>query len=390
MPAGNGTPTTERIFMVDRRTFVGLGLAASVSALARAAGTTATADPVDAPPTLPLATATEESPVIDAGVSPPTYGDSDVQRRHPLEFRIDDSFRPDLSDASARTLVDGVLAFLDDEHPNGLTMTFWDLHPSRMPFLRRHLELTVEAVFEGVTETRLRRPVDPLLVLTVLYNESRFHPKVVSPAGAVGMAQIMPETATELGLAPLAHQDAWERYRAVRSVYRAERAAKIRGYRAAHGVRVFGADPAISRAIETGDLAVLTAYREIADTPDPSKDAMREYVEALEATFAQYEFFWDGREALGAIDARVGYGAVRAAVRYLARTLGTWQGLANTAVAAYNAGPGAVRAAGPNSILHRFGDIPTYGETIRYVQRFAAVYSALKYRLYRVEQEQPT
>ena len=358
--------------MIDRRTFVGLGLAVGAGTLARAAGA-----------------ASADSTAAATAAPAPDYGASGVQRRHPLEFRVDDSFRPDLSDGSARLLVDGVLAFLEDEHPNGLTMTFWDLHPGSMPFLRRHLERIVEAVFAGVAETLDRRPVDPLLVLTVLYNESRFHPKVVSPAGAVGMAQIMPETATELGLAPVAHGDVWERYRTVRSVYRAERAARIRAYRAAHGVRVFGADDAIARALETGDVGVLAAYRSIADSPDPSKDARREYVEALEATFAQYEFFWDGREPLGAIDARVGYDAVRAAVRYLAQSLGSWQGLANTAVAAYNAGPGAVRAAGPNSILHRFGDIPTYGETIRYVQRFAAVYSALKYRLFEVERNGP-
>ena len=367
--------------MVDRRAFVGLGLAAGAGALARAAASEETAahrpDAAHGPPDAVAATMA-------------SYPDSDVQRRHPLEFRIDDSFRPDLSDAAGRVLVRTILAFLVDEHPNGLTLTFWELQPSRMPFLPRHLERVVEAVFAGVSDTLDRRPVDPLMVVAVLYNESRFHPKVVSPAGAAGIAQLMPETALELGLSPVAHTDAWERYRTVRSVHRAEQAAKIRAYRAAHGGIAFDADAAIERALATGDVAVLAAYRALADAPDPSDDARRDYVEALEATFAQYEFFWDGAEPLAAIDARIGYQAVRAACRYLARTLEAWQGLASTAVAAYNAGPGAVRAAGPNSILNRFGELPAYGETVRYVQRFVAVYSALKYRLYRIERGDPS
>ncbi len=351
--------------MIDRREFVRLGLAAGAATLAREAAA------MDGSATLPR--------------TPPGYLDADVQRRHPLEFRIDSGFGPDLSDAEGAKLARATYDFLDAEHPDGLTLSFWDLEPKAMPFLRKHLELVVEAVFRGVRESREVHPVDPAAVLALLYNESRFHPKVVSPAGAVGIAQFMPETALEYGLEPIARQDLWDAYRAAREASRQARDRAVRGFRATFAVRSFDADAAIARALATGRLDVLAAYREIADAPDPADDARRAYVDAVTEAFAKHEFFWDGREPLGKLDGRVSYDAATAAVRYLAFRLDEHHGMASTAVAAYNAGPDAVRVGNRDSILHRFGDIPTYGETVRYVQRFMAVYSALKYRAYLLE-----
>jgi hypothetical protein len=302
-----------------------------------------------------------------------------------MEFRLDSTYAPDLSDRAAHVLVRAVADFLDAEHPDGLTMTFWDLHPRQMPYLTRHLERIVERLFRAVADRRDLRPVDPLLVLALLYNESRFHPKVVSPAGAVGMAQIMPDTAAELGLSPTARPDLWTAFQDARSAHRTARSEAIRRFRQSHGNVRFDAGAAIERAIETGDVEVLRAWKEVRDLEDPSDAARTAYVEALETAFARHEFFWDGMAPLGALDARVGYAAVDGAVLYLARELDAHQGLASTAVAAYNAGPAAVRRAGPQSILHRFGDLPDYEETVRYVQRFLAVYSAMKYRVYRLE-----
>lgn len=368
-----------------RRTFLGLGLAAGVATLARATGTLGPQRPTPRPPT----PRPSGDPTAPSAGTVADYATSAVHRNHPLEFRLDSSFVPDLSDRAAARLVAGVSDFMEAEHPDGLTMTFWDLHPRQMPFLTRHLERIVEHLFRAVGDQRDVRPVDPLAVLALLYNESRFHPKVVSPAGATGMAQLMPETALELGLAPTARPDLWTAFREARAAHRAARALAIREFRDRHGGVRFDADRVVDRALDTGDLGVLREWVDLRDAPDPSEDALRAYVEALESAFAAHEFFWDGLEPLGALDARVGYAAVGATVRYLARELRAHQGLASTAVAAYNAGPSAVRGAGPRSILHRFGELPNYAETVRYVQRFLAVYSAMKYRVFRLDEEAP-
>jgi len=43
-------------------------------------------------------------------------------------------------------------------------------------------------------------PVDPLLFLSLIKRESAFDPYAISPVGAAGLAQLMPETASSLGL----------------------------------------------------------------------------------------------------------------------------------------------------------------------------------------------
>jgi soluble lytic murein transglycosylase-like protein len=44
--------------------------------------------------------------------------------------------------------------------------------------------------------------LSPLLLEAVAYVESRFNPRAVSPAGAIGVMQLMPRTAAELGVDP--------------------------------------------------------------------------------------------------------------------------------------------------------------------------------------------
>jgi soluble lytic murein transglycosylase len=55
-----------------------------------------------------------------------------------------------------------------------------------------------KAWFENVIYETLRRGVDPALVWSIMRSESNFRPKVTSPAGAVGLMQVMPFTAKKL------------------------------------------------------------------------------------------------------------------------------------------------------------------------------------------------
>ena len=51
-----------------------------------------------------------------------------------------------------------------------------------------------------VDKAAMREGLDPNLLLTVILRESSFQPCAVSPAGAQGLMQLMPETAEELGV----------------------------------------------------------------------------------------------------------------------------------------------------------------------------------------------
>jgi hypothetical protein len=251
-----------------------------------------------------------------------------------------------------------------------------------MPYLGGHLERVVEEVFAGVRANLDIWPVDPILMLALLYNESRFKPTVISPAGAVGMAQLMPDTALELGLAPVGRPDLWERLREVRRQERETRAQRIEAFRARHGIAQFSADAAIERAIAAGAVGVLREYVEISRPATDVEAARQAYIAALAADFATHDFFTArGPEALARVDARTSYAAVRQAATYVAQRLRETDGMTSSAVAAYNAGPEAVRVGNPRSVLHRYGDIPAYGETVTYVQRLMAVYSEIKQRV---------
>ena len=58
-------------------------------------------------------------------------------------------------------------------------------------------EATVAPIIDGAAKAQ---SVSPKLLRAVIDQESRFHPCAVSPKGARGMMQLMPDTAAELGV----------------------------------------------------------------------------------------------------------------------------------------------------------------------------------------------
>jgi hypothetical protein len=298
-----------------------------------------------------------------------------------LRFRILPGYRTDLSVKAQQRLTRAILDFLLDAHPLDTTLSFWDKNPRDIPHLEKHIAAMVGAVFSGVKTHLSKQPVDPVLVVAIFYNESRFSPVTVSPSGALGMAQFMPNTALEYDLQPIAQPDLWQRYRDVRAAERARRAERRREFLKRYGIETFSTTAVIEHALKTDSLAALAEYQALVNVEKPEIESLQDYVDAVREELAQFDFFVDGEAALGRIDARTRYAAVTAAVDYIARRLAENSGMTSSAVAAYNAGPASVRDGNPRSVLYGYGELPAYPETVLYLQRVLVVYSKLRDQL---------
>ncbi len=305
----------------------------------------------------------------------------DTAREDALRFRVTPEYRPALSIGAQRRLTRATLDFLHDSHPAGTPMALWGENPRGLPQLEEHIATTVQAVFAGVAMHLAQQPVDPVLVVALLYNESRFSPIAVSPAGAVGMAQFMPNTALEYNLDPIARLDLWTQYREVRKTERARRRKRQDEFLKRYGISKFSTGEVIQHALETDQLEALADYQTLINADKPETAALEAYVAAVREDLTEFDFFADGEALFEQLDARASYAAVTAAVDYLARRLIENSGMTSSAIAAYNAGPAAVRDGNPRSVLYGYGDVPAYPETVRYVQRVLVVYSKLRDRL---------
>jgi len=341
-----------------RRQILGLGLTAGTAALLAPAGHA------------------DDTPVIEDSIVANRLAGEDE-----LRFRVIPGYRPDLSAEAQQRLTRATLDFLLDAHPPTMTLALWDKNPRDLPQLEEHIAATVGAVFAGVEKHLAEQPVDPVLVIALLYNESRFSPVAISPAGAVGMAQFMPDTALEYNLDPIARLDLWQRYRSVRKTERARRRRLQNEFLQQYGISKFSTAEVIQHALEKDQLDALAAYQKLANADKPELAALDDYIVAVREELAQFDFFADGETTLGRLDARVSYAAPTAAVDYLARRLAENSGMTSSAVAAYNAGPAAVHDSNPRSVLYGYGDPPAYPETVRYVQRVLVVYSKLRDQL---------
>jgi soluble lytic murein transglycosylase len=103
------------------------------------------------------------------------------------------------------TFTDGILANSEGKYIQGIAKLY-SLEDREHPESKAEFEAISQqkkywynlyplAFFETIKEMGSKHQINPLLAIGVIRQESRFMPKVKSPAGAVGLMQIIPDTA---------------------------------------------------------------------------------------------------------------------------------------------------------------------------------------------------
>jgi soluble lytic murein transglycosylase-like protein len=102
--------------------------------------------------------------------------------------------------ATVQTAVKSVLGRWDTSSPQGIAQFIRASNPDIMP---KQAQWEGQAIHEAATQ----EGVDQRLMTAVVCVESAFDPGAVSPVGALGLGQLMPQTAAELGVNP---RDPWQ------------------------------------------------------------------------------------------------------------------------------------------------------------------------------------
>jgi soluble lytic murein transglycosylase len=105
-------------------------------------------------------------------------------------------------DIFTKTLPDGTLQFSNRPTENG-----WDLYikEKRTITSSSSKRMPPEEIERVIADIAPRYNVDPSLVISVIEIESGYRPTALSQKGAMGLMQLMPETACDLGV-----KDPWD------------------------------------------------------------------------------------------------------------------------------------------------------------------------------------
>lgn len=74
-------------------------------------------------------------------------------------------------------------------------------------FIAQYNPQDAPQITAAIYDSSMRHHIDPLLMASIFYVESRFDNRAVSTAGALGIAQLMPDTAEEMNVNPYGIRD---------------------------------------------------------------------------------------------------------------------------------------------------------------------------------------
>jgi len=211
----------------------------------------------------------------------------------------------------------------------------------------------LEDVFEKYAKTRY--PVDELLFLALIWQESNYNPRNVSYVGAAGLTQIMPKTAKSLGMKNIFEPDY---FKEAGSLLGRERKLKNK---AKNLLLEITEENSISLAKQARDL-----MQEALDCGKVRKELYARYKKEL------LKFGTDDRlDPLKALD----YG-----FKYFSQMMEIQKGDISLALAAYNAGPHRIK---------QYKGIPPFEETIDFRNKVLKFYGIYRSRIteYRLSQK---
>ncbi len=261
-------------------------------------------------------------------------------------------YRPPQSDEYRARIKRATLEFLHDRYAD---KPFWGSRKLGDVDIEKRVQWILYWTQRGIKEARGKYPVDPLLLIAQMHEESRFYEFAISPAAAVGVAQFIKPAAKGYGMVCAGKANA-------QGCIMAEHAGAYEKF-----LRIRSERARMERAIKDIE-DVPESYLELKAMSREQQAALRNYRRFLHANVKGRDIFNknDCRFVEG-FDQRFGYRrAIPAMAAYMAANLRECNGYVAAALIGYNAGMGWVR--------EKKGRMPMIKESIRYAEAIQFTY----------------
>ncbi|MDO8643045.1 MAG: transglycosylase SLT domain-containing protein [Candidatus Woesearchaeota archaeon] len=267
-------------------------------------------------------------------------------------------YHPPTSSEYRQRIERATLDFLHDRYAD---KPFWGSRKVNDVDIEKRIHWILHWTMKGVQEAAPIFPVDPLVLIAQMYEESRFNEFAISSAAAAGVAQFIKPSAKEYGMQCAGkqnregcklpeHADAYERFLKIG-------AARARAQR-------------VIMDIED----VPENYLDLKEMSEQQQSALNNYRRFLAANVKGRDIFDEkDRRFLEGFDERFGYRKpIPAMAVYMAGNLKECNGYVAAALIGYNAGMGWVR--------EKKGRMPMIKESVRYAEAIQFTYRAIAQR----------